>query len=127
MDFFVEDVGDITVNNGLVHIRCIGRKQSEDGATQEVEDKGSIVLPLAGFVRMEGTIRRAAEEMVRLGLLQRRESGVEASAEQPLEIDLEDLDAPAESKAESESESGEEAAQANKKPQQKRPSRRRRT
>lgn len=72
MDFLVEDIGNISINNGLVRIDCVRRVAGENEGEVRLQDKGQIVMPLASFVRVQGALSRATEEMVSQGILQRR-------------------------------------------------------
>ncbi len=80
MDYFIEDIGNISINNGLVRIDCVRRVQGDNEGEVRLQNKGQIVLPLASFVRIQGAFTRATEEMVSQGILQRRS---EAEAEAP--------------------------------------------
>ena len=80
MDFMLEDIGNISINNGLVRIDCVRRLPGEGEGEVQWQDKGQIVMPLASFVRVQGALSRAAEEMVNRGILQRRDA---AAAEAP--------------------------------------------
>jgi len=72
MDYFIEDIGNISINNGLVRIDCVRRTPGENEGEVSLQNKGQIVLPLASFVRIQGAFARAADEMVERGILQRR-------------------------------------------------------
>ena len=74
MDFMLEDIGNISINNGLVRIDCVRRLPGEGEGEVQLQDKGQIVMPLASFVRVQGALSRAAEEMVNRGILQRRDA-----------------------------------------------------
>jgi hypothetical protein len=80
MDYFIEDIGNISINNGLVRIDCVRRLPGENEGEVQLQNKGQVVLPLASFVRVQGALSRAAEEMVSRGILQRREAAEQAPA-----------------------------------------------
>ncbi len=80
MDFLLEDIGNISINNGLVRIDCVRRMPGDNEGEVRLQDKGQIVMPLASFVRVQGAFARAAEEMVSRGILQRREAADTAPA-----------------------------------------------
>lgn len=73
MDYFIEDIGNISINNGLVRIDCVRRLPGENEGEVQLQNKGQVVMPLAAFVRIQGAFGRAAEEMVNRGILQRRD------------------------------------------------------
>ena len=78
MDYFIEDIGNISINNGLVRIDCVRRIPGENEGEVRLQNKGQIVMPLAAFVRIQGAFGRAADEMVNRGILQRRDEAAEA-------------------------------------------------
>ncbi len=80
MDFLLEDIGNISINNGLVRIDCVRRVSGDNEGEVRLQEKGQIVMPLASFVRVQGAFARAAEEMVSRGILQRREAAESAPA-----------------------------------------------
>ncbi len=80
MDFLIEDIGNISINNGLVRIDCVRRVPGETEGEVQLQNKGQVVMPLASFVRVQGAFARAAEEMVSRGILQRREAAEAAPA-----------------------------------------------
>jgi hypothetical protein len=98
MDFFIEDIGNISINNGLVRIDCVRRVPGENEGQVTLQNKGQVVMPLAAFVRIQGAFGRAAEEMVNRGILQRRDQANEAptsdeevtAALESFEVDLDD-------------------------------------
>ncbi|MEX0386265.1 hypothetical protein [Spiribacter onubensis] len=110
MDYFIEDIGNISINNGLVRIDCVRRLPGENEGEVQLQNKGQVVLPLASFVRVQGALARAAEEMVSRGILQRREAAEQAPATdeevtaalESFEVDLDEDD---ESGADTEGES----------------------
>ena len=68
MDFLIEDIGNISINNGLVRIDCVRRVPGETEGEVQLQNKGQVVMPLASFVRVQGAFARAAEEMVSRGI-----------------------------------------------------------
>jgi len=110
MDYFIEDIGNISINNGLVRIDCVRRLPGENEGEVQLQNKGQVVLPLASFVRVQGALTRATEEMVSRGILQRREAAEQAPATdeevtaalESFEVDLdEDEDSGADAEGES--------------------------
>ena len=100
MDYFIEDIGNISINNGLVRIDCVRRLPGDNEGEVRLQNKGQVVLPLASFVRIQGALARAAEEMVSRGILQRREAAEQAPATdeevtaalESFEVDLDEED-----------------------------------
>ena len=98
MDFFIEDIGNISINNGLVRIDCVRRLPGENEGEVTLQNKGQVVMPLAAFVRIQGAFGRAAEELVSRGILQRRDQADDAptsdeevtAALDSFEVDLDD-------------------------------------
>jgi len=111
MDFFIEDIGNISINNGLVRIDCVRRVPGEAEGEVTLQNKGQVVMPLPAFVRIQGAFGRAVEELVERGVLQRRDQANEAptsdeevtAALESFEVDLDDeIEADDASEAESE-------------------------
>ncbi len=95
MDYYIEDIGDIKIIKDLVYVDCVRREINEAGVTTAIERTGRLVLPLAAFVRMEGTITKAAEELVDRGILRRRDQSADdeiASSLEAFEIDLDETE-----------------------------------
>lgn len=130
MDFFIEDIGNISINNGLVRIDCVRRVPGENNNEGEVQDKGQIVMPLGSFVRVQGAFSRAADEMVSRGILQRREAADQAPAtdeEVTAALESFEVDLDEELEESSDSEASDAPAEPEEKPQAKRGGRRRST